>query len=60
MILYIKVTKDKFELPVAVADSVIELAEMTGTTKNTIYSTMSHLKEGRIKWSAYQKVEVEE
>jgi hypothetical protein len=30
MTLYLKVTKDKYELPVAVADSKAELADMLG------------------------------
>ncbi len=41
MTLYVRVTDDKYELPMAVADSVNELAEMTGTTANVIRSSMS-------------------
>lgn len=33
MTLYIKVTQDKFELPIAVADTARELADMVGTSK---------------------------
>jgi hypothetical protein len=54
------VTDDKFELPLAVADSAPELAEMVGRNVNTIYSGISHEKHGRIKRSIYKKVEVKE
>lgn len=59
MTLYIKVTKDKYELPVAVADTVVELAKMVGTTEQSIYSSMSHAKV-RGQNSPYKKVEIEE
>lgn len=41
MKLYLKVTRDKFELPVAVAESPKELAIMLGTTKNNVLSSIS-------------------
>jgi hypothetical protein len=52
------VTDDKFELPLAVADSAPELAKMVGRNVNTIYSGISHEKHGRIKSSIYKKVEI--
>ena len=52
--LYMKVSKDKYELPVAVAESVDELARMTGNTKKSIYSMVSRNTGG------YRKVEVME
>lgn len=58
-VLYIAVTKDKYELPIAVADSPQELAKLCGTTKNVINSMISHEKAGRIK-SKYKKIEIEE
>lgn len=36
-----KVSRDKYELPVAVAESVAELAKMTGNTKSSVYSMVS-------------------
>ena len=59
MTIYMMVTDDKFELPLAVADSAPELAEMIGRNVNTIYSGISHEQHGRIKRSIYKKVEVE-
>ena len=38
------VTQDKYELPLAVADSVEELARITGAKTNNIYSALSHQK----------------
>lgn len=52
--LYLKVTKDHLELPLAVAASPAELARMTGTTEGCILSSISH---GRPGWV---RVEIEE
>lgn len=43
-------------LPVAVADTVDELAEMMGTSRNTVYSTWSKYKAGKLKKCRYCKV----
>ena len=59
MTLYIKVTQDKFELPIAVADTAGELAKMVGTSRNTVYSSIWQEQKGK-NWSSYKKVEVEE
>lgn len=59
MILYIRVTKDKYELPMAVADNVQELADMCEVKKGTIYSIMSRYG-AKGKWCPYRKVEVED
>lgn len=58
-IVWMKVTHDKYELPVAVADTAEELAKICGTTKNCICSSMSHAKNGRKKWTPYVKVILE-
>ena len=41
MKLYTKTTKDRYEFPLAVADSKAELAQMTGQTVNTVRSCFS-------------------
>ena len=52
--IYMKLSKDKYELPEAVADSAAELARMVGTTENVVYSSISRgLK-------TYVRVEVED
>ncbi len=53
--LYVCNTVDEFELPLAVAGSVPELAEMVGTTVNCIYSTISHYQQKGLK-SRFRKV----
>ena len=59
MKVYMEVTQDKYELPVAVADSVRELAYVVGVKENTVCNIMSRAKKrgGRCK---YIKVELEE
>ena len=50
---YIKVTNDKYRLPIAIADSAGELARIVGATKNTVLSSISHCT------GTYEKVELE-
>ena len=57
--LFLKVTNDKYELPLVVADSAAELAKRTGTTQTNIYSAISHTKT-RGGWSCYKIVEIDE
>lgn len=40
--LYMKVTKDEYETPILVADSVKELAKKDGVAPRKIYSAISH------------------
>ena len=54
---YMKVTKDEYELPEAVADSIIELAEMLGVKTQSIYDSMKHVK-SRGSRSLYVKVDI--
>lgn len=54
MFVWMKVTKDKYELPVAVADSANELARILNTTANNISSSLSK------GYGTYLKVAVEE
>ena len=56
MTLYMKVTKDKYELPVAVADSKAELADMLGVGRTSVYRALKR-REGK---SVYIAVEVED
>ena len=54
MILYLRTTTDKYELPIAVAESAAELARLLGTTKGCVYSSLSHKRPG------WYKLEVED
>lgn len=40
--LYIACTNDEYELPIAVADTATELAQMVGVTRGSLYSMMTH------------------
>ena len=55
---YMMVTQDKYELPLAVADTVAELARLTGQKRNTIASAMSHAKKKGFS-SRYKKVVID-
>lgn len=59
MVLYMMVTKDKYELPLAVADTMAELARMVGVLPDSVRSAMCHdRKRGRK--CQYIRVEVDE
>lgn len=58
-VLYMQVTRDKYEFPVAIADSIPELANMIGKSPNTIKSYMSRCKKIGRK-CRYIKIEIEE
>lgn len=53
---YMQITNDKYELPLAVADTVEELAQMRGVKKDSIYSIMSHFRHGKNNKCQYIKV----
>ena len=59
MAIWMKVTKDEYELPIAVADTAGELAMMLNVTVNSIMSGISHMKHDGT-WTAYRKVEEDE
>lgn len=58
MKLYLMVTDDKYELPIAVATNVNELSRMSGKSVNTIRSAISHKKAGRIKRSMFCEIKI--
>ena len=57
-VIWMAVTPDEYELPVAVADTAAELGKKLGVSKNTIYSCISHAKEHGYK-SIYVKVVID-
>lgn len=59
MILYMMVTNDKYELPIAVADNAHELADMLGIKHGTVHSLMWRARKLHIKCQ-YIKVEIDE
>lgn len=59
MFLWMKVTDDKYELPLMVAKSAGELARMTGQKRSSICSCISHAEKRGGK-SCYVRVKVED
>lgn len=55
---YMLVTQDKYELPLVVADTVAELARITGQKRSSIASAMSHAKKKGFS-SRYVKVVID-
>ena len=53
---YMEVTKDKFELPIVVADSAYELARLCGVNVSTIMHSVSTQSKRIIKNSQYKRV----
>lgn len=56
--IYMKVTQDKYELPLVVADTVAELARLTGQKRSSVASALSHAKKKGFN-SSYVKVIVD-
>ena len=60
MIVYMKVTDDKYELPVVLADTVKELATKCDVSINSIYSNIWRFAHGEFLHSQYVKVDIGE
>lgn len=60
MKIWMKLTNDKYQLPLIVADSAVELARLCNTTSNNVVSTNSHYRKGRIINPSYICVTIEE
>lgn len=59
MTLWLKVTADKYESQVAIADTAGQLAKMVGVSQNNIYSCVSNANKHGYR-SQFIKVEIEE
>lgn len=57
---YMKVSSDKYELPMAVADSAEELSRILGVNKCTIFRAVYDYKHGTRKHSNYLKIVYDE
>lgn len=57
---YMKVSKDKYQLPEVIADSVKELAEKCGESPRVVSSLASKASKGKHKNSPFIRVEIEE
>lgn len=57
-VVWMAITHDEYELPVAVADTAAELGRILGVTENAIYSGLSNSKRKGYK-SKYVKVVID-
>ena len=60
MTLYMKITRDEYELPLAVAETKAELARMLGIERGKVRSAFAKVKKYGYKHSTYVVVEVED
>lgn len=60
MVVWMWVTKDKYELPRAVAYTVRELAQMVGKPQNQIESAVSRWERGKLKKSQFIRIKVDD
>lgn len=60
MTVWMEVSKDEYELPVAIADSVRELAAYRGISPSTIRASISAYKHGRMKHLKYHCIEIDD
>lgn len=54
------VTKDEYELPIAIAETSKELAKICGVSCKTVISGALRSKSGKVKKSRYIKVEIDD
>jgi len=60
MTLWLAVTPDQYELPLAVADTAVELSRILGITINSFYSMYSHHRSGRYTdWKNYKIIKLD-
>lgn len=60
MIVYVMISKDRYELPLIVADTQSELARLAGVKVSAVSSGISKTKLGKLKRSKYIKVEIDD
>lgn len=58
--LWMKVTNDEYELPLAVAESAAELARMTGIKPESLYSIISRERHGKKRTYSYREVDIDD
>lgn len=55
-----EITRDEYELPVAVSDNLAEFSKMVNASKGTISSSICHARSGRYKTQRFIKVEIDD
>lgn len=59
VVCWMRVTRDKYELPIAIADTAKQLAEICGVTTNSIYSAYCRVNRNG-GFTAYKRIELED
>ena len=57
-VLYLEITTDEYELPIVVAESVPELAKLSGASINAIRSALCRQRNGKLKNSRFREVRI--
>lgn len=60
MDVYIKTTKDKYELPVVVADSVKECARLSGMSYSSVAAIFSRIRNGKGSQRGWQIIRIDD
>lgn len=60
MKLYLLITNDQYELPLAVADTPTELSQMTGYKRSYIKSALSKFDKGERPNAPFRRIEVDD
>ena len=60
MTVWMEITLDEYELPVAVADTSFELSRMRGFEKRKVLKDMWRWKNGKMPNCRYRKVEIDD
>ena len=57
---YMLIDNTKYQLPLVIADTAQELADIVGVKRNSIHSAICRLKSGELKTSKYICCEIDE
>lgn len=57
--MYMAVTTDKYELPIAIGDTAKELGKLLGVSANLIHSSISKNQTGKIRKMRFVKVDID-
>ena len=60
MMVYMEVTQDEYELPVAIADSPKLLAEISQTTQRNVSACASRVAHGKLKRGRFVRVKIDD
>ena len=60
MVVYMEITRDKYELPVVFSDNLTEFSKMVNASKETISSAICHANRVKYKRPRFIKVEIDE